>query len=258
MQEIDEQVALLLYKRVSGEELEGEEIAALDRWLDQSAHHRALLEELLDETRMGEDVKALLAIDEDAALKKLQGRIAFERKKARIVSPVFVRYAAAAIIIVGAVLGAYFMYGGPAGKGQAKKDAFHGLMITHRKETFIQPLPDGSIVWMNAATKIIYSKESGAAGRSVILEGEAYFDIRTLYGKSGEKIPFNVIVAKNGIERARVDVLGTQFNISAYPEEDTTRITLLKGQVLLQLANKTPATSLQPGQTAELDKNGTV
>ena len=72
MQEIDEQVVLLLYKRVSGEELEEEEIAALDSWLDQSAHHRALLEELLDEARLGTEVKALLAIDENAALKKLQ------------------------------------------------------------------------------------------------------------------------------------------------------------------------------------------
>jgi ferric-dicitrate binding protein FerR (iron transport regulator) len=119
-------------------------------------------------------------------------------------------------------------------------------------------LSDGSVVWTNADTKLGYSKERGAAGRSVVVEGEAYFEVTTAYDRLGNKLPFWVIIAKNGMEQARVEVTGTEFNISAYPEEATIGVTLLKGKVLLQPANKTQATSLLPGQTAELDKDGAV
>ena len=261
MQEIDEQVVLLLYKRVSGEELEEEEIAALDSWLDQSAHHRALLEELLDEARMGKDVRALLAIDEDAALKKLQVRIALERKKARIVSPVFVRYAAAAIIIAAAVLGGYFIYRAPAGKEGTGKHVFppsFTTVSTPRKKTQQLVLSDGTTVSINAVSRLHYPEVFDSGGRNVIVEGEAFFRVQPLYGENGQKIPFRVTIIKDNVVYATIEVLGTEFDVNAYAEEATIKTTLLKGKVLLQPANKSQATSLLPGQIAELDKNGTV
>jgi ferric-dicitrate binding protein FerR (iron transport regulator) len=261
MQEIDEQVVLLLYKRVSGEELEEEEHAALDSWLGQSAHHRALLEELLDEASMGKDVKALLAIDEDAALKKLQGRIASERRKARLISPVFIRYAAAAIIIAAAILGGYFIYGGAAGKGQVAKYIFpvsFKAVSTPRKKMQELILSDGTAVSINATSRLHYPEVFDSLVRNVIVEGEAFFEVQPLYNRNGQKIPFRVTIIRDSVLYATVEVLGTEFDVNAYAEEATIKTTLLKGKVLLQPANKEPATSLLPGQTAELDKNGAV
>ncbi len=110
MQEIDEQVVLLLYRRVAGQELEKEEMNLLQSWLLASPRNQALLDELLDETRLEADVKALMAIDEDAALKKLQERMAREKGGPGSFSPYLLRYAVAALLVLALVAGVYSWY----------------------------------------------------------------------------------------------------------------------------------------------------
>jgi transmembrane sensor len=83
-------------------------------------------------------------------------------------------------------------------------------------------LPDGTKVWLNAASKLNYPVSfKGLKERRVILEGEAYFEV-----SPNKKQPFRVASAGQEVE-----VLGTHFNISSYADDNTTRTTLLEGSV---------------------------
>lgn len=105
-------------------------------------------------------------------------------------------------------------------------------------------LPDGSRVWLNAASKLIYPVSfAGNARREVSLSGEAYFEI--LKDKTH---PFIVKSAEQEIK-----VLGTHFNVSSYPDEHLTQTTLLEGAVQV-IAHSSKTVVLKPGQQAAVDR----
>jgi len=98
-------------------------------------------------------------------------------------------------------------------------------------------LPDGSKVWLNAASKLIYPVSFiGRGQREVTLSGEAYFEIA-----KDKSHPFHVKTLKQDVE-----VLGTHFNINSYADEPNTRTTLLEGSVKVNDA------ILKPGQQSVL------
>lgn len=104
-------------------------------------------------------------------------------------------------------------------------------------------LQDGSKIWLNAASSLTFpSTFEGAASRMVALHGEAYFEIT-----KDTRHPF---IVKTTLQE--VKVLGTHFNINSYPEESTTRTTLLEGAVSVtatNIAGNAPLL-LKPGQQA--------
>ncbi|HEX6431474.1 MAG TPA: FecR family protein, partial [Niastella sp.] len=92
-------------------------------------------------------------------------------------------------------------------------------------------LPDGSTVWLNAGSRIVYANFNGPV-REITLEGEAYFDVVSVTSAtSHQKKPF--IVHAGTID---IKVLGTAFNVKSYPEEKTIETTLLRG--LVQITRK--------------------
>jgi transmembrane sensor len=92
-------------------------------------------------------------------------------------------------------------------------------------------LPDGSTVWLNAGSRIVYANFSGPV-REITLEGEAYFDVvAAISPVTHQKKPF--IVHAGAID---IKVLGTAFNVKSYPEEKTIETTLLRG--LVQITRK--------------------
>lgn len=114
-------------------------------------------------------------------------------------------------------------------------------------------LPDGTKVWLNAASSIKFpSSFAKLKEREVQLSGEAYFEV-----VHHAKIPF--IVKTKGQE---VLVLGTHFNINSYDDESVTKTTLLQGAVLARKLNVKGEDKdyvlLMPGQQAVLDKSFTV
>jgi len=82
-------------------------------------------------------------------------------------------------------------------------------------------LPDGTMVWLNAGSKIFYDNDFAGATREVKLEGEAYFDV-----VKNPHRPF--IVHTGGIN---IKVLGTVFNVRSYPADKTVETTLIRGLV---------------------------
>ena len=101
-------------------------------------------------------------------------------------------------------------------------------------------LPDGSKVWLNAATTLKYPSHFTDSARVVELIGEAFFEIRKVTNEKG-RIPFLVKT-----EGQTVEVLGTEFSISAYPEESLTRTTLKEGAVRITDHETKKHSELQP------------
>ncbi|WP_316747162.1 FecR family protein [Pedobacter gandavensis] len=103
-------------------------------------------------------------------------------------------------------------------------------------------LPDGTKVWLNAASSIkfpttfAYLKE-----RKVELEGEAYFEVA-----KNKNLPF--IVSSSG---QQLKVLGTHFNVNAYPDEEEVKTTLLEGSLKVFAGN---SVLLKPGQQASVNR----
>jgi transmembrane sensor len=112
-------------------------------------------------------------------------------------------------------------------------------LSTSKGETYQLRLPDGSLVWLNAASSVSYSSNLNTHGkRRVKLNGEAYFEIFR-----DEAHPF--VVESKGQE---VEVLGTHFNINAYEDEPLVLTTLLKGSVRVTSAQGRQL--LKPGEQA--------
>lgn len=131
-------------------------------------------------------------------------------------------------------------------KGAKNKLAGFNTLTTTNGETYRVRLPDGSMVWLNAASSLNYPISfQNSAARVVQLFGEAYFEI-----SKDRRHPF--IVKSRG---QQVEVLGTHFNVNAYSDEPAVITTLLEGSVRLK-AERGVAKVLKPGQQAELTNAG--
>ncbi|WP_257669399.1 FecR family protein [Parapedobacter tibetensis] len=112
------------------------------------------------------------------------------------------------------------------------------VLTTPKGGTYQLILPDGSKVWLNAASTLKYPSAFTGRERVVELVGEGYFAV----AKDARK-PFKVI--SNGQE---VDVLGTEFNISAYADEKEVKTTLVEGGVQIVNRQSETVNKLQPGE----------
>jgi ferric-dicitrate binding protein FerR (iron transport regulator) len=105
-------------------------------------------------------------------------------------------------------------------------------------------LPDGSKVWLNAASSLRFPTRFTGKERSVELTGEAYFDIAHNKG-----MPFRVKLPENGMD---VEVLGTEFDVMAYANEQSSHTTLVSGKV--NVISDHVIQALEPGKQAIVDK----
>lgn len=106
-------------------------------------------------------------------------------------------------------------------------------------------LPDGTLVWLNAGSRMTYSQGFGVDNRKVELEGEGYFEVQR-----NEKLPFFVKT-----KDLQLQVLGTKFNFRDYPEDHEVVVSLLEGKVeLSNLLKKEKEAFLAPDERAILNK----
>ncbi|WP_177230269.1 FecR domain-containing protein [Chitinophaga sp. CF118] len=125
---------------------------------------------------------------------------------------------------------------------QNNEDAIiYNTLTVPRGGQFNIVLPDGSHVWLNAASSLKYPTAFNGAQRMVEMQGQGYFEVA-----KNTKQPFFVKV--NNME---VQVLGTSFDVMAYTDEKSVNTTLLEGAIKVQHGNNQQR--LQPGQQAVLD-----
>ncbi|PVD50639.1 hypothetical protein DC498_18770 [Terrimonas sp.] len=107
-------------------------------------------------------------------------------------------------------------------------------------------LPDGTGVWLNAASSVTYPTVFTGKERMVSVTGEAYFEVTR-----NAAMPFKVKTGEQVIE-----VLGTHFNVNAYSDENTVNTTLAEGKISITDKGKTML--LQPGQQAQNNRSGNL
>lgn len=122
-------------------------------------------------------------------------------------------------------------------------EVFYNILDIPRGAEYELVLPDGSKVWLNAASSLKFPTRFIEKERKVYLSGEAYFEI----AKNAEQ-PFKVVTPEN----MEVEVTGTHFNVMAYPDEEFIKTTLAEGRV--NIRNGKSVTSLIPLQQAALKK----
>lgn len=131
----------------------------------------------------------------------------------------------------------------------------YNTISTPKGGTYQVNLPDGTKVWLNAASSLKFPQTfTNLKERIVELNGEAYFEVF-----KNKKQPFRVFTPGFGSGRAQeTEVLGTHFNISAYADDAETKTTLLEGSIQVrdpQKNNKRFAVTLLPGQQAILNND---
>jgi ferric-dicitrate binding protein FerR (iron transport regulator) len=110
--------------------------------------------------------------------------------------------------------------------------------ITERSEYKYLLLPDSTQVWLNAASSLDFPEKFSLDIREVFLSGEAYFDV-----KHADKVPFIIHTGK-----VSTTVLGTAFNIKAYPGRRNVVISVSRGKVKVSYSNNEIATLLKGQQ----------
>jgi len=234
---------------IIGKNLEGtvspDEEKALNEWINSSTTNKRVyfqIKELWyhkqDQTNNSQAI---------AAYDKLINRIKFaeviktQSRVQRISTQVnqFVKYAAIIFFFLSFSFLSYYYI-----SEENSKNEFCTISVPKGNKSEIV-LPDGSKIWLNNNSRLTYPKKFNKSERNVELIGEGYFEVQR-----NTKIPFIVKTSDVSIK-----VLGTKFNISAYPNDKFIETTLISGKVTVQ-SNEDPevVSTLNPGESMSFDK----
>ncbi|MBO9200538.1 MULTISPECIES: FecR family protein [Niastella] len=130
---------------------------------------------------------------------------------------------------------------------QNEEPLSYNTLATPRSGQYQLRLPDGTKVWLNAASSIHFPTGFRGKERRVQITGEAYFEVA-----HDSSMPF--IVEKDDLQ---VEVLGTHFNVNAYSDESAIKTTLLEGKVKVieKTATVQQTAILTPGEQAVIPKS---
>jgi ferric-dicitrate binding protein FerR (iron transport regulator) len=148
----------------------------------------------------------------------------------------------------------------PDSDGSLSGTDLYNTVTTPRGGEYQITLPDGSKVWLNAASSLRFPIAFAGNERIVELTGEAYFEVnpqvqpgtRKGAGKNGKiaKTPFIVKISTPAGTKNEVEVLGTHFNVMAYSDEESIKTTLVEGKV--KVTSGSSYQTILPGEQAKL------
>lgn len=149
------------------------------------------------------------------------------------------------------------LYGDGSGlEGVTKEQGADAMMeiVTPKGGEYTVILADKTKIILNAASKLRFPKVFSMTERLVELEGEAYFEVNKTLTPAQQPQPFLVKT-----KQQTVQVLGTQFNISAYAEDKSTYTTLVEGKVAVSAEHRgAKVQQLTPGQQAINNGTGAI
>jgi transmembrane sensor len=153
--------------------------------------------------------------------------------------------AAAAACILVLIIGAIFY--SRTGASSSTTPAVPTVIAAARGSKKFMQLPDGSKLWLNAGSRIVFSNGFITGNREMTLEGEAFFDV-----KHDERHPFIIHTG-----RLDVRVLGTTLNVRAYPGDPTMETTLINGKVEIGVAGDGQSSIiLHPNEKVTISMDG--
>ncbi|MBL7969805.1 MAG: DUF4974 domain-containing protein [Prolixibacteraceae bacterium] len=149
----------------------------------------------------------------------------------------------AAVFVLAFLLGSLSFYFRNKIERSELSSIYNTIIVPYGERSQIS-LYDGTKVWLNSGTKLRYPVVFNRNSREVFIEGEAYFDVA-----KDTKHPFEVNAGQ-----LKVLVLGTRFNICAYPEENEFSATLDEGSINAVNTTNGKAIKLNPGEQVVLNR----
>ena len=160
-----------------------------------------------------------------------------KKKKTTYSLPRWIQYAAVLVLLIAVGAGSHFYT-----RQSQESDSEYKVEASKGQRANVT-LPDGTKVWLNSHSSLIYKANYGVKDRLVSLTGEAFFEV----AKDKEH---RFVVDAGGMQ---VEALGTSFNVKAYQEDCTVTATLFTGSVKITAASESAV--LSEGQQASLHRN---
>lgn len=234
-----DEIFLLNYLRG---ECNDEEARRVEAWCEETLENRRTLEQLYYTLFVADRVAVMNAVDTEISLEKFKANIrAKEQRKRQRGNRTFLwkHYGMTAAAFVA---GLVFAGGVTWGLVADKLSDYEVLTVAGQRAQAV--LPDGSKVWLNTSSRLVYHSSFWSSQRQVDLSGEAYFEVA-----HNRHAPF--VVNSNNI---KTNVLGTKFNVRARDEENRVVTTLLQGVVRVDSPRtKENGYLLKPGQTLNVN-----
>lgn len=202
-----------------------EERRTVEQWISHSPENECTLEQLYYIWQLTGRLKVLEQTDAKSALHVLKERIRRKEKSVRLKNFIRKFQRIAAILLLPSLLLSYYLFTELSQKEDDPSPNYVEIRTNPGMVTAVD-LPDGSKVWINSKGYLRYPTRFSGGHREVFLNGEGYFKV-----SKNERKPFVVKVS----ERYKIQVLGTEFNVSAYAGEDKISTTLVSGAVQLDV-----------------------
>jgi len=226
----EELLNILILKHLKGTS-SPEEKAQVEAWLKQnkklnSAHYHQIsrIFQAAGEVDFGLNTDTCVEWEKlKAALSLAEAKTGREAKVVSMQKPFSFLLKVAAVLVLTIGLGWFFKEQLFPGPGEMAKE-----FVVPKGKIETVTLADGSIIRLNADSKLTVAAGFNAKNRQLTLEGEGYFEVA-----KNAKIPF-VIQTGN----VKTTVVGTVFNLKAYPETESIRLTVIEGKVRFEKHNK--------------------
>lgn len=226
--EINTEIEELLVKYLTGTADHKERGEAL-AWINTDEEKRKYFDSLRDVYESAKLTQPAFPYNTDMSWQKVRAKYYKQRlaniekdqneERAYFIREIF-KYAAIITIVISlSVLGFRLLNKVPDIKNS---QAWNEVEAPFGSRTVVN-LADGTKVWLNAGSKLKYAVNFGQKTREVFLTGEAFFDV-----VKNQKLQF--VVRTSHLD---VKVYGTEFNVKAYPEENTIQTTLVRGAVTI-------------------------
>ncbi|GAB4010114.1 hypothetical protein GCM10028808_20270 [Spirosoma migulaei] len=207
-----------LLKRYTEGNCTAEEVYRVEEWY-ASLNEGEVDQYAFDQPLHLKKVQALLGQKTDGQLQPV-GKI-------RSLTTVFIRYAAAAMVVLVASFGLFMYLKKP--KTEAVSVAGDVVIVNTQTRVTRHQLPDGSLVWLNPDTELRYTAGAfSKTSREVSLEGEAFFDVT--------KDPTRPFLVKS--HALLVKVLGTSFNVKSTPDQSRFEVSVVTGKVSVSIPDR--------------------
>ena len=218
-------------------------------YINEASHNeliRELIKKAYDET--GQPNSSLTYVDERGNLVLTEptwNERSIAKARPQKKNRVIITMAATVVVLMAGFT--WFMYQ-PVSKQSVVLTQGLAKKMTGRSEYRYLLLPDSTQVWLNAASTLEYPQQFAPGKREVYLTGEAYFDV-----KHADKQPFLIHTGK-----VTTMVLGTAFNIKAYPGRENITVAVSRGKVRVNYNEEEVATLTQGQQVKVNNANETV
>lgn len=226
----------LIVRLLSGE-ADTHEKKIISDWINLSADNKKLFNDIREIWLTSGSEKNADNYQLEKAINKFREQVkqANQHQAKKINFIPLLRYVAVVVLILSLPLTYYF------GKKQQTNQSVVTISCAFGDKSNIT-LPDSTKVMLNSGSKLTFNPDFKNNGRNVVLEGEAFFSV-----SNDIENPFRVKAAD-----IEIMVLGTQFNVKAYPEDNTISTTLVEGSIDILANNK--RTLIKPNQMLVYNK----